>query len=755
MNDVVQLAEKPKDAGSQKLQRLFPTGPRPDAEHEGIDLRATLSLLWRRKGIILGCAAVIMGLATTYIHQLTPLYTSQASLMLDQQKLQVIDIKSVLSGAEGSSAVVATQVEVLTSPAIAAKVAAKLRLETIPEFNPALRPPAGFSPISWLREKISAILPSGSDQSAIQIPQAPAAPPTSVDFAPALMGHVSATNDGTSYIIKVRATSESPELAAQSANAYVDAYLTDQLEAKFDATRRASAWLNDHLTELREKVLSSEHAVQLFKEQNNLSTSGTTVTSQQLSELNSQLIIVAADRAQKESAVRELQNLVKVPGALEAARGVAGAPLIQTLRGQEAELLRRQAELSTRYKPEHPTMVNLKAQIDDIHQKILQEANNAVRSAADELTAARAKEASLRTTLNSLTHSTAEQDKAQVQLAELVREAQANKALYEDFLNRFKQTSVQQDIQQADARAVAAATTPGGPSYPNTSLYMSVALAVSVFCGIFVAFFIELLDNGFRTSDQVEKTLGLSTLGMVPAMGMGQKAQEVVVAEPVAMYSEAIRSVRTALRYSDVDNPPKIVLVTSSLPAEGKTVFATSLARSVARSGGRSLLIDCDLRRPGVTKLLGAAAHLGLTDLFDGTATIDSIIQIDEVSGMHFIPAKSGTANPQDLLGSQHMRLLLEQMRSKYDLIVLDSPPILVVSDGIILSHAADTTMYIVRWEKTPRHVVMGAIKMLRANGGHLAGAVLSRVNTRRHSAYGYGDSAYYYSRGSGYYKRA
>ena len=753
MNDVVRLPEKSADVDSRKLQRLFPSVHGIEAEREGIDLRATLSVLWRRKGIILGCAAVIMGLATTYIHQLTPLYTAQASLMLDQQKLQLIDIKSVLSGAEGSSAVVATQVEVLTSPAIAAKVAAKLHLETIPEFNSTLGPPPSFSPINWLREKISALF--GPDQATFQISQAPSPPLTSVDFAPALMGHVAATNDGTSYIIKVRATSESPELAAQIANAYVDAYLTDQLEAKFDATRRASAWLNDHLSELREKVLSSEHAVQIFKAQNNLTTSGTTVTSQQLSELNSQLIIAAADRAQKESAVRELQNLVKLPGALESARGVAGTPLIQTLRGQEAELLRRQAELSTRYKPEHPTMVNLKAQIDDIHQKILQEANNGIRAAADELTAARAKEASLRTTLNSLTHSTAEQDKAQVQLAELEREAQANKALYEDFLNRFKQTSVQQDIQQADARAVATATPPGGPSYPNTSLYMSVALAVSMFSGIFLAFFIELLDNGFRTSDQLEKTLGLSTLGMVPAIGMGRKAQEVVVTEPVALYSEAIRSVRTALRYSDVDNPPKIVLVTSSLPAEGKTVFATSLARSVARSGGRSLLIDCDLRRPGVTKLLGAATHLGLTDLFDGTATIDSIIQIDEVSGMHFIPAKSGTANPQDLLGSQHMRLLLEQVRSRYDLVVLDSPPILVVSDGIILSHAADTTMYIVRWEKTPRHVVAGAIKMLRANGGHLAGAVLSRVNTRRHSAYGYGDSAYYYSRGSGYYKQA
>jgi succinoglycan biosynthesis transport protein ExoP len=757
MNDTVQLP-KSADAEAKKLQRLFPSVLTREAEREGIDLRASLAVLWRRKGIIIGCAVVIMGLATTYIYQLTPLYTAQASLMLDQQKLQVLDIKSVLSGVGDTSTVVATQVEILTSPAITARAAAKLHLESYPEFNSSLRPPPAFDPIGWVRERFWALLDSVSGKHAIPIPappQPPRPPLTSADFAPALAGHVTATNDGTSYIMKVRATSENPELAAQIANAYVDAYLVDQLEAKFDATRRASAWLNEHLTELREKVLASERAVQLFKEQNNLSTSGTTVTSQQLSELNSQLIISAADRAQKEAAVRELQNLVKVAGALESARSVAGAPLIQTLRAQEAELLRRQAELSTRYKPEHPTMVNLKAQIDDIHQKILLEANNAVRAASDELTAARAKEVSLRTTLNSLTHSTTEQDKAQVQLSELVREAQANKALYEDFLNRFKQTSVQQDIQEADARSVAIATVPGGPSYPNTSLYTSVALVVSVFCGVLMAFVLELLDNGFRTSDQLEKTLGLSTLGMIPALGRGRTPHDVIVSQPVAQYSEAIRSARTALRYSDVDDPPKIVLITSSLPSEGKTVFSTSLARSVARSGTRSLLIDCDLRRPGVSKLMGGPPELGLVDLLDGSASIESVIQVDKGSGMHFIPAKGGTANPQDLLGSQHMRSFLEQMRSRYDFIVLDSPPVLVVSDAIILSHAADTTMYIVRWEKTPRHVVAGAVKMLRANGGQIAGAVLSRVDTRRHAAYGYGDSAYYYTRGADYYKQA
>jgi len=224
------------------------------------------------------------------------------------------------------------------------------------------------------------------------------------------------------------------------------------------------------------------------------------------------------------------------------------------------------------------------------------------------------------------------------------------------------------------------------------------------------------------------------------------------VKRPTSQYSEAIRSIRTALRYSDVDNPPKVVLITSSLSGEGKTVFATSLARSVARSGGKALLVDCDLRRPSVSGLLGVSGDPGVLDIFAENANTDALIRIDEESGMHYIPSKGGTANPQDLLSSQQMRSFLERMRARYDLIVLDAPPVLAVSDPIILSHFVDTTIYLVRWEATPRPIVTGAVKMLRANGGDIAGVVLSRVNTRKHATYGYGDSGYYYGRYSNYY---
>jgi capsular exopolysaccharide synthesis family protein len=370
------------------------------------------------------------------------------------------------------------------------------------------------------------------------------------------------------------------------------------------------------------------------------------------------------------------------------------------------------------------------------------------------VSSARAREAALRESLAGLQKGTAAQDKLQVQLRELTGEADANRALYDSFLQKFKQTSAQEDIQQADARMVTTAQPPLVPSFPNKTMFVGFALVLSLFVGLGLAFLIERLDNGFRTSDQVEKIIGMPTLGLVPTVLRREIPQNLVVERPTVQYSEAIRSIRTALRYSDIDHPPKVILITSSLPGEGKTVFATSFARSVARSGARALLIDCDLRRPGIARLLKCKAEPGLVGLFAEDCNPADLICLDEGSGMHFIPSSGGTANPQDLLGSQHMRSFLDRMRSQYDLIIVDAPPVLAVSDPIILSHIVDTTLYLVRWEKTPRPVVAGAMKILRSNGGPVAGVVLSRVNARKHALYGYGDAGYYYGRYGGYYNK-
>lgn len=745
-------AEPPKPSGKAMLRPVLSGDPPGKSGDDGIDIHQILGVLRRRINLVAGCVGLSTILAIIAVLQLTPRYTAEATVMLEERKNEVLDVQTLLSEMQGDINVIRTEVEVLKSPSIAAKVADKLNLYALPEFNPSLAKPGFFDfltqPFHWVARSIKDLTSKSSDQpgdSALRDQDRKTA------MVQAVAGHVDISNDGRSYLLRIRAQSNDRELAAKIANTYVDVYLLDQLEAKFDAVKRTSTWLNDQLATLRDKVRDSDRAVQVFKEQNNLTeTKGGTVAEQQLSELNSQLILASADRAQKESSLRQLQDQLRA-GNLNAP-SVMGSALIQKLREQQAELTRKESELAQRYKPAHPTMVNIRAEIEDLKHKIDSEAGQTAQGLAGDVAAARAREASLRDTLAGLQRNTAEQGKVEVQLRELERESDANKALYENFLNKFKQANAESDIQQADARLVSPATPPTSPSYPNKTMTVGFTFVVSIFAGIAIAFLVERLDNGFRTAEQIERLVGLPTLGLVPAIAGEDSPQDLIVKRPTSQYSEAVRTIRTALRYSDIDHPPKIVLVTSSLPSEGKTVLAASLARSVARSGGKSLLVDCDLRRPNVARLLNVPAEPGILDMFAENSSLDKIIKVDEPSGMHFVPAKSGTPNPQDLLGSQLMRSFLEEMSSRYDLIVLDAPPVLAVSDAIILSHFADTTLFLVRWEKTTRPVMMGAVKALQASGGHVAGVVLSRVNARRHSAYGYGDAAYYYGRYSDYY---
>jgi capsular exopolysaccharide synthesis family protein len=725
-----------------------------DAAGEGLAIGDLLGILKRRKTTIIGCTVLLTALAAAIVFQLTPRFTAEAIVMLDTRKSQVVDIQAVVSGLQSDAAVVRSEVEVLRSSSLAEKVVRKLDLTAYEEFNPT-RPRSLIQqvhPREWLPQPLLDIVaPAPAQEEEI----GPAEQQQRIvdRVVGAVQRRLSIINDGRSYVLKIRFEAASAKLAAAVANAYAEMYLVEQLEAKYDATRRATGWLNERLSELKDKVGESERAVQLYKERHRLTEArGTTVTAQQLSELNSQLILAGSDRAQKEATLRQAQEAVK-GGNIEAAVPVLASPLIQRLREQEAELLRKEGELSTRYKAAHPTMINLRGEIRDLRKKIAEEAGKLVQGLANELSAARAKESALRATLLELQRSNADLDRSQVQLRELEREADANRVLYENFLARFKQTSEQQDLQQADARLVAAAKRPGAPSFPKKMLLIEIAFGLSLVVAVVLAFLIERLDNGFRSAEHIEKAAGIAVLGMLP--NVRRRPLDAITEKPLSSYSEAIRSIRTSLRYSHVDKEARIVVVTSSLPQEGKTTFAASLGRSVALSGGKALLIDCDFRRPGVARLFGREKSKGLISYFsDGTSAAE-LIQTDEPTGLHFITASSGVPNPQDLLGSRHMETLLEGLRDKYDLIVLDAPPVLAVSDAVVLSHIADATVFLIRWERTPRQVALGALKLLHPKGvGNVAGAVLSRVNVSKHAAYGFGDAGYYYGHYNRYYHR-
>jgi capsular exopolysaccharide synthesis family protein len=710
----------------------------------GIDLIEIRNILRRRRSIIVACAAIVTTIATAYVYQITPRYTAEASLMLDQRQLNVIDLKDVLPGFSynGDDLRIRSEMEEMKTAPIATRVVQALNLTQDPEFNPRLARPTPYQQfVAYLRS-----LAGLNRAQALTVPVPPNPKEELIATARALLGHVEIDNDGKSYLIEVKIQSENPKSAATVANAYADAYLLQQLDSKFEAVSRANSWLSDHLTDLKGKVEASDRAVQDFRAAHNLipTNGNATIIAQQVTELNTQLILAKADLTQKETNVNEIEAQVR-QGGLTAATQAVNSSFIEGLRKQESDLLVQAAQLATRYRPEHPTMININAQIADIKGKIAAEAEKYVRSMQGEVDAARAKVEALSASLQTLQKSVGMQDQASVQLAELQRQSDANRALYQDFLNRFGQTSSQTDMQQPDARVVATAFVPSAPTYPQKSMTIALAFVSSLVLGVILAFGVEQLDHGFRTADQVEKLTQVPVLGIAPDFAADITPQDAVVERPISSYAEAIRTIRTSLRYSDVDHPPKVVLVTSALPEEGKSVFSLSLARSVARSGRKALMIDCDLRRPSLKKLLQVEGEPGILNAFAEGGDIQSAIRVEEGTGLHYIVSTSGTPNPQDLLGSNTMRAILDTLRAQYDMIVLDSPPVLAVSDALVLSHIADTTMFLVRWGHTPRPVAHGALKTFRVNGGNLAGVVLSRVDYKKHANYYYGDTGYYY----------
>src|SRR5215469_395305 len=514
----------------------------PVDSSDGLQLRDTLNVLKRRRGVIAGCTLLLTVLAAVIVFQLTPYYTAETEVMLDTRKRQVVDLQAVMSGLQSDSAVVRSEVEVLLSPALAGKVVKKLDLTANKIFNPRLAPPGfwdRFNPVALVKDWAGEIFGA---------PEAPSLSPEQqkqADFDAAVgtvLNHLTIFNDGRSYIIKVRFDCPDPALAAVVVNAYAELYLLGQLDAKFAATKRASDWLDEHLTELKQKVKASDEATQFFKQSHHLTqaTNGITVSTQQMSELNSQLIIATADRAQKEANLRQVQEMIRNQSGADSASQVLASPVIQQLKQQQAQLRRQEAELSARYRPAHPAMINIRAELADLNKKVAEEVNNVIRGMSNEVTAARTREATLREQLQLVQKTTAQQDTDQVELRELERQADANRALYENFLNRFKQTTAQQDIQESDANIISAAIVPTIPSFPKKFVFIGIAFSLALACAVVLAFALEQLDNGFRSAEQIEQLAGVSCLGIVPGLPVGRRPHDVVLQQPVSSYAEAI-----------------------------------------------------------------------------------------------------------------------------------------------------------------------------------------------------------------------
>lgn len=732
-----------------ELSAEQPPEPRSFLEQAGeIDLREMLRKLWRQRRVFVGTVFLLTALAAIITIQMTPIYRADALVMVAPPKAKVLNIESIVAGLPFDSDTINSEIAIIRSRRLAGRVVAKLDLAKDPEFNRKLRPNDGL--LGWLQGL------------------AKTKPATLSPEAAAARARANVVNEFQlalevqpvfrSRVIAIRVESTDPNKAAQLANTVADLYLLDQLEAKFEATQRATNWLNERLTQLRKAVDLSERAVEAYRREARLvkGKDDVSIASQQISELSSQLIVARTKRAEAEARLSQIERLLKSGRGVNSAAEVLSSPLIQRLRERESQVIGKMAELSAEYGRKHPKLIAVRAEINDLRRKIRAEVRKIIEGVRSEVQIARVREQSMTASLTKLESRIADLNKKSVRLRALDREAKANRALLDTVLSRFKETTAQSGIQSPDARIISRAVPPTKAAAPNIRLSVGLTFVGACILGLFLVFLIERLDAGFRSMEQIEHYTGFSALGLEPELDSRDAKktppEQYVLDNPVSAFAESVRNLHVSIALSNVDRPPKVVLFTSASPEEGKSSLSVALGRVVARSGKKVIILDCDLRRPTLHTRLGMAEKPGLIELLAGQASLDEVVQRDDASGADFVPAGEHAPNPVDLLSSEHMKTIVETLSTSYDLVVMDCSPVLAVSDARVLTRLADKTVFVVRWVKTRRESAILALKQLKEAGGDIAGVVLSRVDVKKHAGYGYADSGYYHGKYAKYY---
>ena len=726
-----------------------------------------LGLLWRHKMLILATMTLTMTLSALIVFQLTPRYTAEAQILIGTRTAKVVDVESVLEALRPDRATVQNEVEVLASRSLAEAVVDELGLVESPEFNRRLRPPSLLrdSP-HWLAQWLRAAL-SGDDPTTAPTPEEEARSARD-DTVTALSDALEIAPVRLSNVVSVAASSEDAELAATIVNTLSDVYLRQLLAEKFAATERAGGWLDERVRELREQVEQSERRVEDYRNAQGLTqTSDSTLIEQQISEVNSQLIAARATTSEADAKLRQARELMQSEDGIYTAPEVLAAPLIQSLRMQEASLVGEAAQMAQEYGPRHPRMINVNAELKDIRTEILDEVQRIVRSLENGLEVARTRERSLEAALEELTAQAERLTASQARLRVLEREAAANQALFDMFLARQMETGGQEDLFSADARILSRATTPNEQTWPNVVAAMGISLVVSALLALLMVFVVEQVFNrGFRHSGQLEAGLRVGSLGVVPMLA--DKEEDALISHvlnnPMSAFSESLRMLHVGLLATRSDDSrPVSVLVTSSVANEGKTFLAIALARLIARSGRRTLLIDADLRHGQIAKRLALPDRTGLAHLLAGRAEITNpVIQRDEESGLDVLTAGKSLKVRTDIVRARQMAKILAEFKDRYELVIVDSPPVLLVSDALTLGQIVDDTVYCVLWADTPRQVAAAGVKQLLDAGARVAGGALTMAQGHRkryysynYGSYGYGPEPYgLSSKYSRYYSR-
>lgn len=717
-----------------------------------------LAIARRQFPTVLALVSASLLLAFVYLFTAAPQFTATASMVIDTRKLQLFQQQSLLSDVAVDSATVETQVEILKSENVSLAVIRDLHLIDDPEFSGG-----GGGLVGAIVGSVTGLFSASRPASEFELTRRALA---------RFESNRTVKRVGQTYVMEVGFTSRDPVKAGRIANAIPDAYIVDQLEAKYQATRRASVWLQDRIKELRTQASAAQKAVVDFKTANKIvDTGGRLMNEQQLAEVNSQLVLAHAATAEAKARLDRMNDILRqdIPDA-----NVADAlknDTIVKLRAQFVDMASKESIWSMKYGSDHLAAVNLRRQMAEIKKNITDELKRIQESYKSEYDIAMTREEAIKSSLANVVSESQLTNQAQVQLRELESNAQSYQAMYDNFLQRYMESVQQQSFPITEARVISAASTPLAKTFPKTLVVLAGSLLGGILLGLGAALARELTDNVFRTTSQVQERLGADCVAVLPAVYNEARPRSVfgirratadapaqdmlryVVDHPLSRYSEAIRSLKVTLDLNSIVRENRVLGVTSVLPNEGKSTLSANLAHLMAHGGARVVLVDADLRNPSLSRALVPDAELGLLEVISQKAALEDALKVDVRTKLAVLPAVSTSKllHTNEILASKAMRDLLGVLRSKFDYVVLDLPPLGPVVDARVASPLVDSYVFVVEWGKTKMDVVTHHFRSSVEIQNKLLGVVLNKADTKLLSRYESYQGRYYYQK---YYSR-
>jgi succinoglycan biosynthesis transport protein ExoP len=719
------------DSGRLSGPRLYPELPSQESA-----LGESIRILLKRKWIIVACLVTIFSVVAIASLKMTPVYEAGGTIEINKPDASLnFQNAATFSLDYYDPTELETELKILQSDLLATQVIRELNLDRRTDF--AGPPPAPSSSLDLTPDSLQ------TDPSRVSA------------MVGSFKGSLRVALSPNTRIIEVHYRSPDPQMAANVVNTLMQTYVENNFKARFESTMQASDWLSKQLVDLQMKVeTSQEKLVRYQKEHEILGTDEKqNIITSKLDELNKQLTTAESDRMDKEALYRLVESgdpdaIASSAGGLQDAGSgsQAASALMESLRAKQADLKIQAADLSTQFGPSYPKLTQLNNQLKEIDAQIQAEMKKIESKVRGQYTTALQRESMLHDALEKQKQEANKLNESAITYNLLKRDAETYRTLYEGILQRLKEASVSAGLKSNNFRIVDSARPPQGPIEPNVPRNLMFAVILGLASGVGLAFLLEGLDNTVRTTEQAQAISGLASLGMIPlgsksaregpnpkrlVIASSKEAVELVTqVRPQSQMAESYRALRTSLLLSNLGAPPRVIIVTSALPQEGKTTTSINTAVVLAQKGVRVLLIDADLRRPSIHKTLGMGPHSGLSNVLTGSIKLEQAITSTKVlPNLFVLPAGTPPPNPAELLASANMREVLNQLREEYDHIVIDTPPSLSVTDAVVLSPRADAVVLVIRSGQTTKQALRRSRDILTQVNAKVVGVLLNAVD--------------------------